>query len=381
MRTESLAGLGFEFTPFSLHLPAPGADTKQDGPEKGTRLSRPASASRPRRPPLSVSFNLAPRHPGRGYRPPDPARQDQGLPAAGNTHAAPHAAAEGYAASSAPTASGLHRLKLASLQRRPAHPTGATTATGAAAAVAAAADRDSARGTSSTAAEPAAGGAPPDAGSGTGALLAGCSSQVLEQMLPTPSPPGLVAAGRAVLAAPSNPREHEAEEPAFQIPAYRPEPVTDGDTVGADGCSSEGGAGAGGFTGDASVAGRRAAVSRPEQRVEPGARQLEPPLDVQAALRCLGLLPGAGEGAVESAHCCLRVRLRAAAAVLSAQQVAEAADGALALLRRLRHVRLHLAYHQVSCAALACHGCCLQALLQTVPQRFKAWILQLALAW
>jgi hypothetical protein len=181
-------------------------------------------------------------------------------------------------------------------------------------------------------------------------LLAGCSSQVLEQPPHSVLLPPHVLAGQPVLATPLDLREHEVEEQAFQIRAYHPEPVVTA-TAAPGGCPFRGSAAAAAVSTSGDVEGMRAAVPSPERGMDASERQPEPPVDVQSALCCLRLLGGsseAGEGEAEAACRCLWMRLRAVKVVLSAKQAAEAAADVLAMLHRLRHVRMHLAYHQVS---------------------------------
>ena len=370
MRAEALAGLGFDFQPLVLQ-PTRGRSAERDLPQPGGSGGGPRSRSCGRAstgagPPRAVAFNLKQRRPGPAYNSPEVSENGSGSTASGGNAATVTASTADSALASAPRPAGLARLKLASLRRRVAVPHAAEAAFESPRPPSPAADTaDETVSADDSAAQPAGLAATEQQQQAVllrsmeATLASGSSQALLELPLAVPSPehmrrgsPGLhpppapdpsaVLAPAPAAAEAGSPRVAASAEPhSFQIAAYRPE--ADDDSAAPD-----------------------VRCQQPASMLA-DAGPAEPPhlprcpATLQAALSCLGLLalPSSdeacegGAAASDSGSPQLREQLAAVHRVLAAQQQQAAAAELLPLVRRLRQVVLHLAFHQVRPPPLA----------------------------
>lgn len=399
MTAEALAGLAYSFQPLSLQ-PARGRAVERGAePQPRPRSSGSGSDRGSGGPARSVAFNLKERRPGPAYNSPEGSEAGSG-----NQQTSPGAAnAADDSASASSRPAGLAHLKLASLRRRAMAGSGAAasalphslpaaaTAEGvvpaaqdaeARAARPAPDDTAASRG-APAAAVPAAAEAEQQAAllRGVESALAGCGSQVLQEPPPAVALPHHVLVGMRVLATPppapgpaaagsSGTHQATSEHEGFQIAAYRPvasvnaEPAAGGDSAALE-------------PAEAACDASTAACSSQQQ----------PPATLQAALCYLGLLASprqqnsvgslvassSSQGSSGS-DCQLQwVQLRAVQLVVAAKRAAAVDSKLLPLVRRLRQLRMLLAFHQVGCCALpAAQGLRLSAGVAEPPPLFHA---------
>ncbi|EFN53243.1 hypothetical protein CHLNCDRAFT_137152 [Chlorella variabilis] len=374
MTAEALAGLAYSFQPLSLQ-PARGRAVERGAePQPRPRSSGSGSDRGSGGPARSVAFNLKERRPGPAYNSPEGSEAGSG-----NQQTSPGAAnAADDSASASSRPAGLAHLKLASLRRRAMAGSGAAasalphslpaaaTAEGvvpaaqdaeARAARPAPDDTAASRG-APAAAVPAAAEAEQQAAllRGVESALAGCGSQVLQEPPPAVALPHHVLVGMRVLATPppapgpaaagsSGTHQATSEHEGFQIAAYRPvasvnaEPAAGGDSAALE-------------PAEAACDASTAACSSQQQ----------PPATLQAALCYLGLLASprqqnsvgslvassSSQGSSGS-DCQLQwVQLRAVQLVVAAKRAAAVDSKLLPLVRRLRQLRMLLAFHQTN---------------------------------
>jgi hypothetical protein len=403
MYDDALAGLSFQFNPVAVQPAVARKNSSgsqaqrlrragRSGGGSGAALSAGASSK-------SVAFNLKEHRPGPAYGSPEPPQEPPQQPAAarssrleGTAATAPaRAAPDDTAGPQLQGSAGLARLKLASLARHraaaqaeaglvqpsPSPPAAAAANSGASSALA------------STASEAAAA-AEHEAAvlCDIGGLLAGCSSQLLDDPLPRPALPEHLLRGMRGLAippavahaaAPAAGAAPDAEEGGYQIAAYPPDSASSGSSGGggqelqaaampgpaaADAAAAAAAAGsaAAGDGGDECVtadsSSRLAATSAADRGQLP-----QPPATLEEALQCLGLLPqpaAAPAGHVSSAT---SARLQAVQVVLAARRQAAEATELLPLVQRLRRVCMHLEFHKVG----GWPGCCVCRRQQSLP--------------
>lgn len=392
---SALAGLGFRFSPVRLKpattsaLPRDCSSGKSpQGRHRGSGADRaPTAASSGG--PKSVAFNLRERRPGPAYSSPDvvlaeaPAQGSRQRPWQLYTAAAAERGARHPAG--AASRSSLAQLKLASLRRRapvvaaanpaakgdPGSPAvaGAATLLAAAAAPSTAVKAAPKQSGAPALPPPAAPGVDPAGGNAAQLLqdmelvLAGCSSQVLEDPPPTVPLPEHVLLGLPVLAVPQRAAGTAAE--ASQHEGAAEDDCAHASTSGGA-CSEHIGVlqpAPSSASADQLVS-RQAATSSGPHVPEPegGEATLQPsqpsdahllPATLEDALQLLGLL--ARQQSTAAGSVCsssvngppqLWLRLRAVQMVVAAKEHTALAS-LVPLVRRLRQVRLHLEFHKV----------------------------------
>lgn len=368
---SELAGLGFRFAAVPLKITAGSSSPRAAGARGSSRGSTDSggggAVDRPRAARTdssvarskSVGFNLKERRPGTSYSSPEPAAA--AVPEQVRSSSAERAlAASGSPRqpATAPTSasSSLAHLKLASLRRRApaAPPSSCGSALPVAQASTAAASLPQPE-------EPPA--ADPRAAEllhNVESLLAGCDSTALDVPQPDVPLPEHLELGRPVLAVPPWPAGNGAAAGSPLELGDGPAALGQGSSIAAfrpSGMAANGEGGAGAGRQPATPAEAAGGGSPADAVPWPAASALGSqwvPASLQDALQCLGLLAqqtaDSGEGAGTSSSAAAGVprwlRLHAVRVVVAGKRAA-AAEELAPLLRRLRQVHAHLAFHQV----------------------------------